>query len=178
LNEFSVSQDDFVKAILQLQPSAKREGFATCPDVSWDDVGGLGEERKELENQICYPIREPKLYERLGISIPAGILLYGPPGCGKTLLAKAVASESGANFISVKGPELLNKYLGESERAIRQVFQRARVSSPCVIFFDELDSLCSRRGQNGTYFFSINLLCNDSQFFFIIMKKIIKICFF
>lgn len=110
-------------------------------------------QRKELEDQICHPIRERRLYEQLGITVPAGILLFGPPGCGKTLLAKAVARESGANFIAVKGPELLNKYVGESERAIRQVFQRARMSAPCIIFFDELDSLCCRRGRDGNFYF-------------------------
>ena len=102
--------------------------------------------RDELSLAILGPIRDPTPYETLGVSVPAGVLLYGPPGCGKTLLAKAIANESGANFISVKGPELLDKYVGESERAVRQVFTRARASAPCVVFFDELDALAPRRG--------------------------------
>lgn len=99
---------------------------------------------------ITEPIKNPERFSRMGLSAPAGVLLFGPPGCGKTLLAKAIANGSGSNFISVKGPELLNKYVGESERAVRQVFTRARSSAPCVVFFDELDSLCPRRGSDGS----------------------------
>mmetsp|Transcript_35395 Transcript_35395/g.56571 ORF Transcript_35395/g.56571 Transcript_35395/m.56571 type:complete len:282 (-) Transcript_35395:4106-4951(-) len=99
---------------------------------------------------ITEPIKNPKLFSSMGLSVPAGVLLYGPPGCGKTMLAKAIANSSGSNFISIKGPELLNKFVGESERAVRQVFARARTSSPCVVFFDELDSLCPRRGSDGS----------------------------
>ncbi|CAM9973678.1 unnamed protein product, partial [Phaeothamnion confervicola] len=144
-----VTMDDFVAAVGKVQPSAKREGFATAPDVSWRDVGALAAVREELELSLLEPIACPERYVRLGLRMPAGVLLYGPPGCGKTLLAKAIANESGANFISVKGPELLDKYVGESERAVRQVFQRAGASSPCIIFFDELDALCPRRGGDG-----------------------------
>ena len=136
----SITVDDFYSALPKIQPSAKREGFATIPETTWADIGALRPVREELLTAIVEPIRNPEKYERVGITAPTGVLLWGPPGCGKTLLAKAVANESRANFISVKGPELLNKYVGESERAVRQVFVRARSSIPCVIFFDELDA--------------------------------------
>ncbi|KAI8824057.1 ribosome biogenesis ATPase RIX7 [Fimicolochytrium jonesii] len=140
---------DFEAALKVVQPSAKREGFATVPDVSWADVGALTQVREELRMAIVEPIRHPEFFSRMGIASAMGVLLYGPPGCGKTLLAKAVANESCCNFISVKGPELLNKYVGESERAVRMVFARAQASSPCVIFFDELDALCPARSNEG-----------------------------
>ncbi|KAJ5946719.1 hypothetical protein N7454_003558 [Penicillium verhagenii] len=140
-----VSNADFFTALPKIQPSSKREGFATIPDTTWADIGALGGVRDELSTAIVEPIRTPDIYEKVGITAPTGVLLWGPPGCGKTLLAKAVANESRANFISVKGPELLNKFVGESERAVRQVFVRARSSVPCVIFFDELDALVPRR---------------------------------
>ncbi|QEU63082.1 Rix7 [Kluyveromyces lactis] len=145
LQGLSIKYEDFLKALPTIQPTAKREGFATVPDVTWSSVGALDKIRIELNMAIVQPIKRPELYEKVGISAPAGVLLWGPPGCGKTLLAKAVANESRANFISIKGPELLNKYVGESERAIRQVFNRARASVPCIIFFDELDALVPRR---------------------------------
>ncbi|XP_028325057.1 nuclear valosin-containing protein-like isoform X2 [Gouania willdenowi] len=141
----SILMSDFLSSLSSVQPSAKREGFATVPDVSWDDVGALQDVREELTMAILAPVRSPDQFRALGLSAPSGVLLAGPPGCGKTLLAKAVANESGLNFISVKGPELLNMYVGESERAVRQVFQRACNSAPCVIFFDEVDALCPRR---------------------------------
>ncbi|KAF7375085.1 hypothetical protein MSAN_00394900 [Mycena sanguinolenta] len=140
-----ITPDDFMHALKQVQPSAQREGFATVPDVTWTDIGALHATRDALQMAIVLPLRRPLLFRSVGIAAPCGVLLWGPPGCGKTLLAKAVANESQANFISVKGPELLNKYVGESERAVRQVFARARASSPCVIFFDELDALVPRR---------------------------------
>ncbi|KAL4930067.1 putative AAA family ATPase/60S ribosome export protein Rix7 [Aspergillus undulatus] len=140
-----VSNADFFVALPKIQPSSKREGFATIPDTTWADIGALSGIRDELATAIVDPITNPELYASVGITAPTGVLLWGPPGCGKTLLAKAVANESRANFISVKGPELLNKYVGESERAVRQVFVRARSSVPCVIFFDELDALVPRR---------------------------------
>ncbi|KAJ7274584.1 P-loop containing nucleoside triphosphate hydrolase protein [Mycena haematopus] len=140
-----ITPDDFTHALKQVQPSAQREGFATVPDVTWADIGALHATRDALQMAIVLPLRRPLLFRSVGIAAPCGVLLWGPPGCGKTLLAKAVANESQANFISVKGPELLNKYVGESERAVRQVFARARASSPCVIFFDELDALVPRR---------------------------------
>jgi len=128
-----------------IQPSAKREGFATIPDTTWAHIGGVQAVRKILEQAIVEPIQSPEVYGEVGIVAPSGVLLWGPPGCGKTMLAKAVANESKANFISIKGPELLNKYVGESERAVRQVFQRARSSVPCILFFDELDALVPKR---------------------------------
>ncbi|KAJ7123346.1 P-loop containing nucleoside triphosphate hydrolase protein [Mycena filopes] len=140
-----IRPDDFMHALKHVQPSAQREGFATVPDVTWADIGALHGTRDALQMAIVLPLRRPLLFRSVGIAAPCGVLLWGPPGCGKTLLAKAVANESQANFISVKGPELLNKYVGESERAVRQVFARARASSPCVIFFDELDALVPRR---------------------------------
>jgi ribosome biogenesis ATPase len=149
LDSISITNDDFLTAIPKIQPSSKREGFATIPDTKWSDIGALHSIRDELQMAIVEPIKRPERYEAVGITAPTGVLLWGPPGCGKTLLAKAVANESRANFISVKGPELLNKYVGESERAVRQVFTRARSSVPCVIFFDELDALVPRRdGEN------------------------------
>ncbi|GJJ16253.1 hypothetical protein Clacol_010549 [Clathrus columnatus] len=141
----NITLEDFIAALSEVQPSSMREGFATVPDVTWADVGALHATRAELQMAIVQPIRRPELFRKIGVEAPCGVLLWGPPGCGKTLLAKAVANESRANFISVKGPELLNKYVGESERAVRQVFARARASSPCVIFFDELDALVPRR---------------------------------
>ena len=145
LEQLAIMNDDFLEALKVVQPSSKREGFATVPDVTWDDIGALHQIREELSMAVVQPIRRPELFRALGVSASCGVLLWGPPGCGKTLLAKAVANESRANFISVKGPELLNKYVGESEKAVRQVFARARASSPCVIFFDELDALVPRR---------------------------------
>lgn len=145
LGQLVLLPSDFEAALKVVQPSAKREGFATVPDVTWADIGALGNVRDELHMAVVQPIRHPELFSVVGIDAPSGVLLWGPPGCGKTLLAKAVANESRANFISVKGPELLNKYVGESERAVRQVFARARASAPCVIFFDELDALVPRR---------------------------------
>jgi ribosome biogenesis ATPase len=149
LEPLFVTMTDFLEALPHVQPSSKREGFATVPDVSWDNIGALQSIREELSLSVLEPITHPEKFEALGLPLPAGVLLYGPPGCGKTLLAKAIANESGANFISIKGPELLDKYVGESERAVRKVFERARSSSPCIVFFDELDSLCPKRGSDS-----------------------------
>ncbi|XP_008693586.2 nuclear valosin-containing protein-like isoform X2 [Ursus maritimus] len=150
LQGLCIEWDDFIAALASVQPSAKREGFVTVPNVTWADIGALEDIREELTMAILAPVRNPDQFRALGLVTPAGVLLAGPPGCGKTLLAKAVANESGLNFISVKGPELLNMYVGESERAVRQVFQRARSSAPCVIFFDEVDALCPRRSDRET----------------------------
>ncbi|KAF4547875.1 Ribosome biogenesis ATPase RIX7-like protein [Elsinoe fawcettii] len=139
----------FLSVLPSIVPSSKREGFATVPDTTWANIGALRSVREELQLSIVDAVQHPERYAALGLSAPAGVLLYGPPGCGKTLLAKAVANESKANFISVKGPELLNKFVGESERALRTVFTRARSSVPCVIFFDELDALVPRRDEGG-----------------------------
>ncbi|KAJ3610691.1 hypothetical protein NHX12_022783, partial [Muraenolepis orangiensis] len=154
---------DFEASLASVQPSAKREGFATVPDVTWEDVGALQDIREELTMAILAPVRSPEQFKALGLSAPAGVLLAGPPGCGKTLLAKAVANESGLNFISVKGPELLNMYVGESERAVRQVFQRGSNSAPCVIFFDEVDALCPRRSghESGASMRVVNQLLTE-----------------
>lgn len=145
LEPLAVTFADFMEALPTVQPSSKREGFTTVPDVTWNDVGAMNAIREELDFTIVKPIQEPEMFNDLGISGHSGVLLWGPPGCGKTLIAKAVANESQANFISVRGPELLNKFVGESERAVRQVFVRARASVPCVIFFDELDALVPKR---------------------------------
>ena len=149
LENLFIEQEDFNYALTQIQPTSKREGFSTIPNVTWDDVGGLKDLREELYYDIVLPITEPSKLKIVGISKAVGVLLYGPPGCGKTLLAKAVANEAKANFISIKGPELLNKYVGESERAIRSLFIRAKNSSPCIIFFDELDALVPKRSQEN-----------------------------
>lgn len=145
---FKIEMQDFDCALTKIQPSSKREGFATVPDVTWNDVGALSSVRQELQMSILAPVKYIKDVQQLGLSLSVGILLCGPPGCGKTLLAKAIANESGINFISVKGPELLNMYVGESEKAVRSVFTRARNSKPCVIFFDEIDALCPKRNDS------------------------------
>uniref|UniRef100_A0A1I8B278 AAA+ ATPase domain-containing protein n=1 Tax=Meloidogyne hapla TaxID=6305 RepID=A0A1I8B278_MELHA len=150
-NELTISMNNFEWALSTVHPSAKREGFATVPDVTWEDIGSLEQIRSELNWSILYPIQRPEYFEHFGLDArPQGILLCGPPGCGKTMLAKAVANETGMSFISIKGPELMSMYVGESERAVRTVFQRARDSAPCVIFFDEIDSLCPKRSQKET----------------------------
>ncbi|OLY80204.1 putative AAA domain-containing protein [Smittium mucronatum] len=150
LDQLFITQSDFIDAIGKVQPSAQREGFATVPGVTWDSVGALFEIREELRMAVTLPIKNPELFQSVGISAPSGVLLWGPPGCGKTLLAKAVANECSTNFISVKGPELINKYVGESERALRTVFNRARASSPCIIFFDEFDAICPKRNDSSS----------------------------
>ena len=149
INLVNIDNCDFEYAIKMIQPTSKREGFSTIPNVTWDNIGGLKDLRNELYYDIVMPILEPKKLKLIGINKAIGVLLYGPPGCGKTLLAKAVANEAKANFISIKGPELLNKYVGESERAIRSLFIRAKNSSPCIIFFDELDALVPKRSNEN-----------------------------
>ncbi len=146
LEELKVTKDDFMEALRLVQPSALREISIEVPDISWDDIGGLEEVKKELREVVELPLKNPDAFRRLGIEPPKGVLLYGPPGCGKTLLAKAVANESEANFISVKGPEILSKWVGESEKAIREIFRKARQVAPAIIFIDEIDSLFPRRG--------------------------------
>ncbi|XP_032518607.1 nuclear valosin-containing protein-like [Danaus plexippus] len=148
LSGLAIIQEDFLKALKTTKPCAVREGIVTVPDVTWDDVGSLNQVRKDLQLAVLAPVKYPEQLKKLGLSSPSGVLLCGPPGCGKTLLAKAVANEAGVNFISVKGPELLNMYVGESERAVRTCFRRARNSAPCVIFFDEFDALCPRRSSH------------------------------
>ena len=140
-----ISAKNFVDAALSVLPAAKREGFSTIPNTTWKQVGAMEVLRKKLEMSIIGPIRYPDKYAAVGQKPMGGILLWGPPGCGKTLVAKAVANESKANFISIRGPELLNKWVGESERALRELFERARAMAPCIIFFDEMDALAAKR---------------------------------
>ncbi|PWZ19463.1 Cell division control protein 48 C [Zea mays] len=144
-----ITMDDFEEATKMVQPSLRREGFSSVPDVTWDDVGGLDSLRKEFDRCVICCIKNPEDYEVFGVNMQAGFLLFGPPGCGKTLIAKAVAHEAGANFIHIKGPELLNKYVGESESEVRKIFTRARTNSPCILFFDEVDALTTKRGKEG-----------------------------
>ncbi len=149
LDKLIVNHDDFQKALIEVTPSGMREVFIENPDVKWEDVGGLEEVKRELQEAVEWPMKYPGLYDKLGHNMPRGILLHGPSGTGKTLLAKAVATQSEANFVSVRGPELLSKWVGESERGIREIFKRARQSAPCVIFFDEIDSIAPIRGAGG-----------------------------
>ncbi|NTV22770.1 MAG: CDC48 family AAA ATPase [Nanoarchaeota archaeon] len=146
LEKLKVKKRNFVEALKVVRPSALREVLIEVPNVSWRDIGGLDTVRQELLEAVEWPLKQPIVFSRMGIKPPKGILLYGPPGTGKTLLAKAVAHESKANFILVKGPELLSKWVGESEKAVRKIFEKARQASPAIIFFDELDSLAARRG--------------------------------
>lgn len=146
LNKLQVTMADFEAALKEITPSALREVYLETPEVHWDDIGGLEDVKRELKEAVEWPLKYPELYKRLGYNMPKGVLLYGPPGTGKTLLAKAVATESEANFISVRGPELLSKWVGESERGIREVFRKARQAAPCIIFFDELDAIAPVRG--------------------------------
>jgi transitional endoplasmic reticulum ATPase len=146
LDKLIITQNDFNQAIKDVMPSAMREVFLESPDVKWEDIGGLEGVKRELQEAVEWPLRYPDLYAKIGHTVPKGILLHGPSGTGKTMLAKAVATESEANFISVKGPELLSKWVGESERGIREIFRRARQAAPCVIFFDEIDSIAMARG--------------------------------
>ncbi|MDA8720964.1 CDC48 family AAA ATPase [Nitrosopumilus sp.] len=149
LDKLIVNHDDFTKALIEVTPSGMREVFIENPDIKWEEVGGLEDVKRELQEAVEWPMKYPGLYDKLGHSMPRGILLHGPSGTGKTLLAKAVATQSEANFISVRGPELLSKWVGESERGIREIFKRARQSAPCVVFFDEIDSIAPIRGAGG-----------------------------
>ena len=146
LEKMEVKMEDFFNAYKEITPTAMREVYIEVPTVHWEDIGGLEEVKKELREAVEWPLKNPEIFKRLGIKPPKGILLYGPPGCGKTLLARAVATESEANFITIKGPEVFSKWVGESEKAIREVFRKARMAAPAVIFFDEIDSLVPRRG--------------------------------
>ena len=145
LDKLIITQNDFDEALKDVMPSAMREVFLETPDVKWEDIGGMESIKRELQEAVEWPLKYPDLYAKMGHTVPKGILLHGPTGTGKTLLAKAVATESEANFISVKGPELISKWVGESERGIREVFRRARQAAPCVIFLDEMDSIAPTR---------------------------------
>jgi len=149
LEKLKVMHKDFMEALKMVRPSALREVFIEVPNVKWTDIGGLEEVRQQLIEAVDWPLKHPQAFSRLGITPPKGILLYGAPGTGKTMLAKAVATESKANFISVKGPELLSKWVGESEKAVREIFKKARQTSPSIIFFDEIDSLAPRRSESS-----------------------------
>jgi transitional endoplasmic reticulum ATPase len=146
LEKMEVRMEDFLNAYKEITPTAMREVYIETPTVTWGDIGGLGDVKQELIEAVEWPLKNPEVFSRLGIRPPKGIFLFGPPGCGKTMLARAVATESEANFITIKGPEVFSKWVGESEKAIREVFRKARMASPAVIFFDEFDSLVPRRG--------------------------------
>jgi len=146
LDEMVVTFDDFTKAFKEIVPSGLREIYVEVPEIRWTDIGGLEDVKEELREIVEYPLKYRDAYEALSIEVPKGVLLFGPPGTGKTLLAKAVATESGANFIAVRGPEVLSKWVGESEKAIREIFRKARQAAPTVVFFDEIDAIAPARG--------------------------------
>jgi len=148
LDKINVTMDDFENSLREVPPSTMREVLVESPNVKWTDVGGLEETKQELREAIEWPLKYGELFEYSGVNPPKGIMLYGPPGTGKTLIAKAVATESEVNFISVKGPELLSKWVGESERGVREVFRKARQAAPCIVFFDEIDSIVPPRGRD------------------------------
>jgi len=148
LEKLKVTMSDFLTAMRNIQPSLIREVFVEVPEVHWDDIGGLDDVKQELRESVEWPMKYSEVFEKMSLEPPKGILLFGPPGTGKTLLAKAVATESGANFIAIRGPEVLSKWVGESEKAIRQVFRRARMVAPAVVFFDEIDSIAGTRGSD------------------------------
>jgi len=150
LTTLIVSRQDFIDAFGSIQPSALREVFIERPNVHWSDVGGLKSVKDELKEAVELPLKNPEVFEKIGIRPVKGLLLVGPPGTGKTLLAKAVATERESNFISIKGPELLSKYVGESEKAVREIFRKAKLAAPCIIFMDEIDSIASVRGSDST----------------------------
>merc|ERR1719408_3992 len=149
LDSMAVTQEHFRSAMGSCNPSSLRETVVEVPNIKWDDIGGLEDTKRSLQETILYPIDHPEKFEKFGMQPSRGVLFYGPPGCGKTLLAKAVASECSSNFISIKGPELLTMYFGESEANVREVFDKARSAAPCVLFFDELDSIGTARGGGG-----------------------------
>ncbi|MEA3378856.1 MAG: CDC48 family AAA ATPase [Nanoarchaeota archaeon] len=148
LGRLQIKMDDFYEALKVVSPSALREVLVEVPNIKWDDIGGLKDLKQELKEAVEWPLKYPKSFKQLGIKAPTGVLMYGPPGCGKTLLAKAVANESEANFILVKGPELISKWVGDSEKGIREIFKKAKQSAPTIIFFDEIDAIAPKRGSS------------------------------
>lgn len=149
LKKIIVTMDDFLSVIKEIEPSALREVFVEVPDVNWEDIGGLKDVKQELQEAVEWPLKYQGLFVHSDATPPKGILLYGPPGTGKTLMAKAAAHESEANFISIKGPELLSKWVGESEKGVREVFRKARQAAPCIVFFDEIDAIAPTRGHGS-----------------------------
>jgi transitional endoplasmic reticulum ATPase len=157
LQKIKITSDDFTDALREVRPSALREVLVQIPNVSWDDVGGLDKLKEELREAIEWPLKHKEAFDYAHVKAPKGVLkapkgvlLYGPPGTGKTLIAKAVATTTESNFISIKGPELLSKWVGESEKGVREIFRKARMAAPCIIFFDEIDALVPRRGSGGS----------------------------
>jgi len=150
IQELNITDDDFVKAMNLIDPSAMREVMVEISDVRWDDIGGLEDLKNELKEAVEWPLKYPKLFEKAGIRPLNGILLFGPPGCGKTLLAKAIANETQSNFIAIKGPEIYSKWVGESEKAVREIFRKARQAAPSIIYFDEIDAITSGRSMTET----------------------------
>ncbi|MFH1125949.1 MAG: AAA family ATPase, partial [Candidatus Altiarchaeota archaeon] len=152
LEKLEVTKKDFQEALKCVEPSALREVLVEVPNVRWDDIGGLKKVKQELMEAVEWPLKKPEVFKRMGIKPPKALMLYGPSGCGKTLLAKAVANESQANFIAVKGPELLSKWVGESEKGVREIFKKARQTAPTIVLFDEIDAITPRRGMySGTH---------------------------
>jgi transitional endoplasmic reticulum ATPase len=150
LEELIVNRDAMMDGLRNVEPSQMREVMVEVPDTSWDDIGGLDQTKERLREMVEWPQEHPERFDKMGIDVPKGILLYGMPGTGKTLLAKAVASESNSNFISIKGPEVFSKYVGESEEAVREVFKKARQVAPCVLFIDEIDAIAPKRGGSSS----------------------------
>jgi transitional endoplasmic reticulum ATPase len=150
LQKIKITGEDFTEALKEVRPSALREVLVQIPNVSWDDVGGLDKLKEELREAIEWPLKHKEAFEYAHVKPPKGVLLYGPPGTGKTLIAKAVATTTESNFISIKGPELLSKWVGESEKGVREIFRKARMAAPCIIFFDEIDALVPKRGSGGS----------------------------
>lgn len=151
LNKLEITSEDFREALKVIRPSAMREFLVEVPNIKWSDIGGLGDLKQQLQEMVEWPLTNADAFKRLGIESPKGILLYGPPGTGKTLLAKAVATETASNFIYIKGPEVISKYVGDSEKMIRKIFEKARQNSPSIVFFDEFDAIGTIRGQNSKY---------------------------
>merc|ERR1712118_632842 len=149
LDNMAVTMEHFNAGLTMCNPSSLRETVVEAPNIKWDDIGGLEDVKRGLQEMILYPIDHPDKFEKFGMTPSRGVLFHGPPGCGKTLLAKAVASECSANFVSIKGPELLTMWFGESEANVREVFDKARAAAPCVLFFDELDSIGTARGSDS-----------------------------
>jgi len=158
LQKIKVTDEDFRDALKEVKPSALREVLVEIPNVTWDDVGGLDDLKEELRETVEWPIKHKDAYEYVDVAAPKGVLLHGPPGTGKTLIAKALAKTTESNFISIKGPELLSKWVGESEKGVREIFRKARQAAPCIIFFDEIDALAPRRSGSDSSHVSENVV--------------------